>query len=65
MADADFFVPSSSAFSAVAQFYSLGVSLLPQERRATGGYGCAIAGSVDGADPAGADRCTCRSMDAV
>lgn len=67
MADADFFVPSSSAFSAVAQFYSLGVSLLPQERRAAGDMRLRqtfLEASTAQILPA-ADRCTCRSMDAV
>ena len=71
MADADFFVPCSSGFSTLAQFYSLGVSLMPQHgenrKRLAGdlrlrrGFLPGMAAHVLPPPP----RCTCRSMEAI
>ena len=67
MADADFFVPGSSGFSKLSQFYSLGVSLLPQRRRGRGdlrlqeGFLPGMVAHVLPPPP----RCTCRSMEAI
>ncbi len=67
MADADFFLPGSSGFSKLSQFYSLGVSLLPQRRRAPGdlrlqeGFLPGMVAHVLPPPP----RCTCRSMEAI
>ena len=67
MANADLFVPGSSGLSRLSQFYSLGVSLLPQRRRAPGdlrlqeGFLPVMVAHVLPPPP----RCTCRSMEAI